>query len=165
MLIKLKMNSNLNKLNMNLRKVLDECHSKGGVTYNIYSGEYNPRSGYMVSLFGRESPIYGYNHNEAQLANFVHANIDKLADSKYYLGLWTNNEGIIIADVNTIVDQLVEACELGIKNNQVAIYDNKYCNVINLPTPQRTGTMTQRNTYAAVAARTTAEKYLASLKS
>jgi hypothetical protein len=158
------MNSNLNKINMNLRKILDKCNADGGVTYNIYSGEYNPTSGYMVSLFGRGAMISGTSHSEAQLANFIHANIDKLANEDYYVGLWKPSSGQTDADVSILIEDLTAACEFGINNNQQAIYDNARGYTISLPTPQRTGTMTQRKTYATVAARATAERYLKTLK-
>ena len=39
---------------LNLKTVLDEIFLEGGVSYNVTTGEVNPKSGYMVSILGFE---------------------------------------------------------------------------------------------------------------
>ena len=59
------------------------------------------------------------------------------------MGSWVN-DGKVYLDVTMLITDKRKAIETAYKNNQLAIYDNTNKVVIELPTPQRTGTTTQQ---------------------
>jgi hypothetical protein len=138
--------------------------TNSGFTYNPITGA-QPNSGYMVSLRG-----YDLSENyqdlldslkiEEFIDNYLQANTDKLLDN-FYCGAWLDDSsGLLFMDVSVNVKDIETACYLGICNDQLAIYDLTNRRSIKLPTPQRSGTETQNNTYNYMTAKKIAHNYL-----
>lgn len=137
---------------MNLQKFLFEAQfiTNGG-SYNITTGEYNPTDGYMVSLPYNELVINADDLCASVLSEYIMNNAKLLYSDKNFVGLWIDN-GKAYIDVSVKYNDLETACYVGILNDQKAIYDNANAVAIHLPTPQRSGTMTQQRTYNRMAA-------------
>jgi hypothetical protein len=136
---------------MNLQTFLSEVLKNNGGSYNITTGESNPTDGYMVSLPNREEVFNADDLCATVLREYIIDNADELSSENSFLGLWIDN-GMAYLDVSVKYDDLETACYIGIINDQKAIYDNANAVAIHLPTPQRSGTMTQQRTYNYMAA-------------
>lgn len=143
---------------MNLQKFLSEALKNNGGSYNITTGEYNPTDGYMVSLPNNELVINVDDLCATTLSEYIINNADNLSSDESFVGIWINN-GKAYIDVSVKYNDLEEACYMGLNNNQLAIYDNANSVAIHLPSPQRSGTMTQQRTYNRMAAQKTADAY------
>jgi hypothetical protein len=136
---------------MNLQTFLSEVLKNNGGSYNITTGESNPTDGYMVSLPNNELIINAYDLCATVLKEYIIDNADKLSENDVFVGLWIDN-GKAYLDVSVKINDIETACYTGIIYNQKAIYDNAKAVAIHLPTPQRSGTMTQQHTYNRMAA-------------
>jgi hypothetical protein len=136
---------------MNLRTILSEALKNNGGSYNITTGESNPTDGYMVSLPNNELVIDANDLCATMLSEYIINNAEELSSDKSFVGLWIDN-GKAYLDVSVKYDDLETACYVGIINDQKAIHDNANAVAIHLPTPQRSGTMTQQRTYNYMAA-------------
>jgi hypothetical protein len=136
---------------MNLQTFLSEVLKNNGGSYNITTGESNLTDGYMVSLPNREEVFNADDLCATVLREYIIDNADELCSDKSFVGLWIDN-GMAYLDVSVKYDDLETACYVGIINDQKAIYDNANAVAIHLPTPQRSGTMTQQRTYNYMAA-------------
>jgi hypothetical protein len=136
---------------MNLQTFLSEALKNNGGSYNITTGESNTADGYMVSLPNNELVIDANDLCATVLSEYIIDNADELSSDKSFVGLWIDN-GKAYIDVSVKYEDLETACYVGIINDQKAIYDNAKAVAIHLPTPQRSGTMTQQRTYNYMAA-------------
>ncbi len=136
---------------MNLQTFLSEVLKNNGGSYNITTGESNPTDGYMVSLPNNELVIDANDLCATVLSEYIINNAEELSSDKSFVGLWIDN-GKAYIDVSVKYDDVETACYVGIINDQKAIYDNANAVAIHLPTPQRSGTMTQQRTYNYMAA-------------
>jgi hypothetical protein len=136
---------------MNLQTFLSEVLKNNGGSYNITTGESNPTDGYMVSLPNCEEIFNADDLCATVLSEYIIDNADELSSEHSFVGLWIDN-GMVYLDVSVKYDDLETACYVGIINDQKAIYDNANAVAIHLPTPQRSGTMTQQRTYNYMAA-------------
>lgn len=129
---------------MNLQNFLSDVLTNGGASFNITTGVYNPSQGFFVSVPNRE--VQTTNLTADLLANFVNNNIDLLSNESYFLGGWVEN-GVIYLDVSEQIFDKRIALTQGINRNQLAIFDASNSEVINLPTRQTSGTLTQQKAY------------------
>ena len=136
---------------LNLKTVLCEIWLEGGVSYNIATGEVNPKSGYMVSMLGFEEQFSVDKVSNQTIKAFLLKNMDNLWGETRFLGGWLNND-IVYLDVSTHIQDLERAIYTGIINNQQCIYDCSEKVHINLPAPQTSGTETQQKAYATMKA-------------
>lgn len=95
----------------------------GGFTIDADLQPIEKKDGYMVSLFGYEKTF------TAEQAPDIEATIKeyqkKIADKKnLYVGAWYN-EGIIYIDISKWIQKKQNAIHAGIVNNQLAVYDIK----------------------------------------
>jgi hypothetical protein len=137
---------------MNLQTFLSEVLKNNGGSYNITTGESNPTDGYMVSLPNNELVIDANDLCATVLSEYIINNAEELSSNESFVGLWIDN-GKAYLDVSVKYNDIEAACYVGILSDQKAIYDNANVVAIHLPTPQRSGTMTQRRTYNYMAAK------------
>jgi hypothetical protein len=137
---------------MNLQTFLSEVLKNNGGSYNITTGESNPTDGYMVSLPNNELFINADDLCATVLSEYIINNAEELSSNESFVGLWIDN-GKAYLDVSYKYNDIETACYVGIISDQKAIYDNANAVAIHLPTPQRSGTMTQRRTYNYMAAK------------
>ena len=137
---------------MNLQTFLSEVLKNNGGSYNITTGESNPTGGYMVSLPNNELVIDADDLCATVLSEYIINNAEELSSNESFVGLWIDNNKAYL-DVSVKYNDIETACYVGILRDQKAIYDNANAVAIHLPTPQRSGTMTQRRTYNYMAAK------------
>jgi hypothetical protein len=136
---------------VNLRKVLDEILLEGGVSYSLFTGQANPKTGYMVSILGFEKQIDLDKIVEQDIKDYVLTNADALWGDTRFLGGWKDGNKVVL-DVSVNIDSVTQAYYTGIINKQKCIYDCSNKRYISLPSPQTSGTETQQKAYAKMKA-------------
>ncbi len=71
---------------LNLKTVLDEIFLEGGVSYNVTTGEVNPKTGYMVSILGFEKQYDLDTINANDLREYVLDNAYDLWGENRFVG-------------------------------------------------------------------------------
>ena len=131
---------------MNANKFIQLLKDNSGVSYNMITKEYNPSKGYFVSLPNLETKVSLQSLSVDDIATFINRHRTLLQDKTKFIGGWIDNE-VVYLDISEQIENKREALELGYKHNQLAIYDANLGQVIDLPTPQRSGTTTQQKAY------------------
>ena len=146
---------------MNLVRFIENCiKNNGGTIQPLWDVEAN--SGYMVGIgYEKQVQIDPDKALFAQLKlaaqNFIAVYADILdTNPDYFFGVWIN-DGILYLDVSQNVEDLREAVEIGLGNNELSIYDLNKGKVIDLTidkggkqlrySPQTAGTETQKAAY------------------
>ena len=131
---------------MNANKFIQLLKENSGVSYNMTTKEYNPNKGFFVSLPNLETKVSLNSLSVDDIATFINKHRTLLQDKTKFVGGWIDNN-IAYLDISEQIENKREALELGYKHNQLAIYDANLGQVIDLPTPQRSGTITQQKAY------------------
>ena len=131
---------------MKANKFIQLLKDNSGVSYNMITKEYNPNKGYFVSLPNLETKVDLKTLNVDNIATFINKHRSLLQDKTKFIGGWIDNDTVYL-DISEQLFDKREALERGYKHNQLAIYDANEGEVINLPTPQRSGTTTQQKAY------------------
>lgn len=131
---------------MNLQNFLSDVLTNGGASFNITTGVYNPNKGFFVSVPNREVQKEVSLFNYEDILAFIRENVQILCNESYFLGGWVEN-GIVYLDVSEQIFDKRIALTQGINRNQLAIFDASNSSVINLPTRQTSGTLTQQRAY------------------
>lgn len=131
---------------MNLSTLFSELSLTGGFSYNATTGSFNPSTGYMVSLADFEEQFYFDDFENKDIKQYFVKHVKQLCKDESFLGGWVDGNQVFL-DVSINIDDLETAIYTGIMNDQVAIFDCANQRVITLPSPQRSGTMTQNRTY------------------
>jgi hypothetical protein len=148
---------------MNLSNLKQELLQNNGFSYNINTGEFNPNYGYFVSIRGFEEAFNLSDFDDADIKRYLAIHSEQLADHGKWLGGWVE-DGKVYLDVSLKTEFLERAIYLGILNDQKAVYDAYKSKVINIPSPQRSGTEYQQRFYAQHKALEIVNKYNESLK-
>jgi hypothetical protein len=122
--------------NGNFKDLWKLVQKTGGGTFQINTGELNPRHGYGLSLPGYEFKTHVPQNWEdfrftinrylktACTQNYIKP-IQAIGDSPaLYLGLWTHG-GVMYCDLTEVVTNKTIAIKQGRKRKQIAIWDNK----------------------------------------
>lgn len=131
---------------MNANKFIQLLKDNSGASYNMITKEYNPNKGYFVSLPNLETKVSLKSLSVDDIVTFINRHRTLLQDKTKFIGGWIDNE-VVYLDISEQIFDKREALELGYKHNQLAIYDANEGKVIDLPTPQRSGTITQQKAY------------------
>lgn len=129
---------------MNLQKFIKDTIFNGGASYNIYTGDYNPNKGYMLAIKGHELQIPLHQFNSKVLSDYIKTKADILLSGvteNKFLGSWVDN-GVVYLDCSVCYDSAVEAIQIGIDSNELAIWDNQLkcsipCNELALKSAKR----------------------------
>ena len=139
---------------LNLSVVLDQIFLGGGISYNITTGEVNPKSGFMVSILGFEKQFDVDKVNANNVRDYVLDNAYNLWGENRFVGGWLDKDNNkVVLDVSVNITDVTNACYTGIINKQKSIYDCNNKRYISLPTPQTSGTETQKKEYAKTKAK------------
>lgn len=139
---------------LNLRTVLEEIFLEGGISYNITTGEVNPKTGFMVSILGFEKQFDADKVSDKNIKDYVSENADQLWGGNRYLGAWLDKDTYkVVLDISVNITDATNACYTGIINKQKSIYDCSNKRYISLPTPQTSGTETQKKEYTIMKAK------------
>lgn len=106
-----------------------ETLNKSGYSVNL-SGIV-PHTGYMVSIPGCEEQIKITEFNKQKIASFIRRNRQLLSNSRTFVGTWIN-EGVVYLDVSVNLMNLRTAKSFGMSSNQLAIFDIKHSETINI---------------------------------
>ena len=131
---------------MNTNKFIQLLKDNSGVSYNMVTKEYNPNKGYFVSLPNLETKVSLQSLSVDDIATFINKHRSLLQDKTKFIGGWIDNE-VVYLDISEQIFDKREALERGYKHSQLAIYNANEGKVIDLPTPQRSGTTTQQKAY------------------
>ena len=131
---------------MKANKFIQLLKNNSGASYNMITKEYNPNKGYFVSLPNLETKVSLQSLSVDDIATFINKHRSLLQDNKKFVGGWIDNDTVYL-DISEQIESKREALERGYKHNQLAIYDANKGKVIDLPTPQRSGTITQQKAY------------------
>lgn len=115
------MNSNLSRV-VNLLKVINEIRLTGGVSYNINTGELNPRFGYMVAIEGHSEIVSPVLMDEETVRRYVLDHANQLAEENAYLGCWFDGTNFVL-DVSNHFESKRDAYYWAIVRKQKAIWD------------------------------------------
>lgn len=116
-----------------------------GATINLITRQTEWDKGYFVSL--PNGSITDLNDNPKQvIKDFSDANKDQLMQPNKSLGSWID-KGKLYLDISELILDKRQAIQLAYSRNQLAIYDNINQIGIDLPTPQKSGTVTQQKAY------------------
>lgn len=97
----------------------------GGATFNLYFGVLSNQQLYAVSLFPeRTVRSQGRMLRPQAVTTFLRKNADILRDPRNSVGCWYNEENdATYLDVSTTLPSRPAAIDLGIRYNQIGIYD------------------------------------------
>lgn len=101
-------------------KLLNEIRLAGGVTYNINTGEMNPREGYMVSLPNHEQTVSIL--DEETIRTYIQNHLNDLSKDNAYFGCWFDGNDYIL-DVSENFERKRDAVFYAIVRKQKAIWD------------------------------------------
>jgi len=147
---------------MNLRHLTGKLEDEGHFAYNYNTGEFDPGNGYIVHINYAKLGYDFDKFNDQKIKDFINVNATALAQPNAYITGYLD-ENILWLDVSLIFEGLERALYVGIINNQKVIYDVVNHVEIELPTPQRTGTETQRKIYNSKLAEDLANNYLTAI--
>ena len=131
---------------MNTNKFIQLLKNNSGVSYNMITKKYNPNKGFFVSLPNLETKVSFQSLSVDDITTFINKHRSLLQDKTKFIGGWIDNDTVYL-DISEQIFDKREALERGYKHNQLAIYNANEVKVIDLPTPQRGGTITQQKAY------------------
>ncbi len=111
----------------NLRYLLENVvtHHEG-FSYNIYNGECNPQTGYMVALRGFQRVVKDNEPIIITGREYVKERSESLVNEEAFIGCWVDKaNNRIVFDISKHVHDLTEAIQLAEQNSQEAIWDCK----------------------------------------
>ena len=129
----------------NLKEFIASIIENGGATYNLAMGD-TAHSGYMVSKKGFEMKFPTEKNVKQAVIQFMEAYGFELYEVENFMGAWID-EGILYMDISNNFEKRSDAIREGYKNEQLAIFDVVAQESLYLPTPQKTGTMTQQQSF------------------
>jgi hypothetical protein len=129
----------------NLNEFVASIIENGGATYNLAMGD-TAHSGYMVSKKGFEMKFQPEVDVTQAVCQFIKEFGFELYEVENFMGAWID-EGVLYLDVSNNFAKRSDAIREGYKNEQLAIFDVVAQESLYLPTPQKTGTMTQQQSF------------------
>ncbi len=130
-----------------MRNLYKELIDNGGFTAKWNNDHVTDR--YIVAITNNKYIIPTDNTAlSIELSKLFHSDdvINYYLKPEYCFGGWVDDQ-ICYLDINTTTNDLRNALVLGIRFGQKAIYDQVNKKIINVPTPQITGTLTQQKDY------------------
>lgn len=127
---------------MNYLDFFEATILNNGATFNNFTRELNPTKGYFVSLPKHEQRIEIDNFSIQHVKDFINCNNDVLNEHNF-VGSWIDN-GIVYLDVTQQFQDKRQAITIGYSRGQKAIFDANLGVVIELPSSQTSGTITQQ---------------------
>ena len=129
----------------NLKEFVASIIENGGATYNLANGG-TVDKGYMVSKKGFEMKFQPEVDVTQAVCQFIKEFGFELYEVENFMGAWID-EGILYLDISNNFAKRSDAIREGYKNEQLAIFDVVAQESLYLPTPQKTGTMTQQQSF------------------
>jgi hypothetical protein len=129
----------------NLNEFVASIIENGGATYNLANGG-TVDKGYMVSKKGFEMKFQPEVDVTQAVCQFIKEFGFELYEVENFMGAWID-EGVLYLDVSNNFAKRSDAIREGYKNEQLAIFDLVAQESLYLPTPQKTGTMTQQQSF------------------
>ena len=129
----------------NLKEFVAAIIENGGATYNLANGG-TVDKGYMVSKKGFEMKFQPEVDVTQAVCQFIKEFGFELYEVENFIGAWID-EGVLYLDVSNNFTKRSDAIREGYKNEQIAIFDVVNMDSIYLPSPQKTGTMTQQQSF------------------
>jgi hypothetical protein len=135
---------------MNYKKLYDLLITNGGFTCG-WNGLNLIDKGIIVSITDNKAEVpENYRDFESLIASVLSRKEYRkyIGDSNFCWGCWISGEGILYIDINRVFDDLHSALCEAVLYGQKAIFDLENKQLYTLPSPQRTGTETQKRNYS-----------------
>lgn len=113
------MNSNLVRV-VGLVNVMSEIRLTGGISYNLNTGQINPREGYMVSLANFEEIVSVV--DEETVKDYISRHATEFAKENVFFGCWFDGTNFVF-DVSEHYERKRDAIFWAIIRKQKAIWD------------------------------------------
>lgn len=130
---------------MNYLDFFEATIVNNGATFNPIINELNPNKGYFVSFPQYEQRIKVENFTTQHVKDFINIHSERLT-ANVFVGSWIDN-GIVYLDLSEQIVLKRIAITLAYQRNQKAIFDANLGKVLELPSPQTSGTYTQQKAY------------------
>lgn len=101
---------------------MNEIRLTGGISYNINTGDLNPRFGYMVSLPCCEEIVSLSMMDQDTIEKYIEQHASALAKENAYLGCWFDGHKYVL-DVSEHYETKRDAVYFAIVRKQKAIWD------------------------------------------
>lgn len=112
---------------MNLLNFVQDTLKNGGASFNLLTGEYNPKNGYMIATKGHEIILPIEQFHQTSVAKYISEKavmlLSGIATNNYFLGSWIDGKNVYL-DISEKTDDRQKAEKIGIDRNQIAIWDN-----------------------------------------
>jgi hypothetical protein len=118
----------------NAQSMLKAAEENGGFTVDVTTGAI-PSKGYQAAWHQYENTD-GYTASPAGLQQFTTDHLTPLSASSHYAGGWLFG-GKVFVDVSRNLGNFDDACNFGLQQKQLGIFDNAHFDVIKLPDPNR----------------------------
>lgn len=130
---------------MNYLDFFEATLLNNGATYNPLTNILNVNKGYLVSLPHFEQRIEKHNFSVQHVKDYININFGAFSEN-LYVGSYIDNN-VVYLDVTESISDIRNAINIAYLRGQKAIYDANLGKVIELPTPQKSGTETQKRAY------------------
>lgn len=108
---------------MELKQLINKIICQGGATLDRDLQPIDTQEGYMVSYFETEKTFDLNGIDYKEISNLILKRQADLKDNEY-LGFWVY-QGKLYIDISILINNLKQAKQVGINNNQLSIYDLK----------------------------------------
>lgn len=116
--------------------LLASLKEHGGFTYQPLD-DTSPKNGFAVAAFpGAEKILDADKITPSDIFDYLTTHADKFTDHRVHVGGWTD-QGKVYLDLSMVVQNKDEAIKLGVKHNQLAVFDLGKMETITVPS-QRT---------------------------
>jgi hypothetical protein len=99
---------------------MNEIGLTGGISYNLNTGEINPKEGYMVSLADHEHLVSVI--DEETVRDYISQHANALAKENAFFGVWRDGKEFVL-DVSEHYEKKRDAVFHAIVRKQKAIWD------------------------------------------
>lgn len=143
----------------NLKQFVEALIEGKGATFNINTGA-SPDTGFVVADGINEQVVdvtVNVGSLQKEVSVYIKSKAETLSKADSFLGGWIDGDKLYL-DVVNVIEDVKQAVYVGLKRNELAIYDVEADRCVNLPSKrQKCGTETQRDTYLKVLAREVVE--------
>jgi hypothetical protein len=103
--------------------LLNEIRLRDGVSYNMNTGEMNPRDGYMVALPNHERIVHTI--DEETIKQYINDHLNDLSKENAFFGCWFDGHDFVL-DVSECYERKRDAIFYALVRKQKAIWDNSH---------------------------------------
>jgi hypothetical protein len=117
--------------------LLVRIKASGGFTYQPVDAT-SPRTGFAVASFRGAERVFDLDRLTVEdVYDYITEHVDKFEDRRIHIGAWVDG-GKVYLDLSTVVADKAEAVQLGIRHDQLAVFDLAKFETIPVPSKRAT---------------------------